>query len=69
MILAGTPPTITLLGTSLVTNAPAAIMEPSPMVTPGRIVTLSQYILHLIYQVLLQLPLLHFYTDSYTTSL
>ena len=38
MILAGTPATITLGGTSLVTTAPAATMELSPMVTPGRMV-------------------------------
>ena len=37
-ILAGTPPTIVFAGTSLVTTAPAATIEFSPMVTPGKIV-------------------------------
>lgn len=36
MILAGTPPTITSGGTSLVTTAPAATMERAPTVTPGQ---------------------------------
>lgn len=39
MILAGIPPTITLSGTSLETTAPAAIIEFSPTVTPGKMVT------------------------------
>src|SRR4051794_4150432 len=33
--LAGTPPTIALAGTSLVTTAPAPTIAPSPIVTPG----------------------------------
>ena len=36
MTLAGTPPTIVLGSTSLVTTAPAATTAPSPMVTPAR---------------------------------
>ena len=38
IIFAGTPPTIVLAGTSLLTTAPAATIEFSPMVTPGKIV-------------------------------
>ncbi len=38
MNLAGTPPTMLLLGTSLVTTAHAATMEFSPTVTPGKII-------------------------------
>ena len=38
---AGTPPTIALAGTSLVTTAPAATMALSPMVTPCRMVTFA----------------------------
>ena len=34
MIFAGTPPTIAIDGTSLVTTAPAPITAPSPMVMP-----------------------------------
>lgn len=41
MTFAGTPPSITFCGTSLVTTAPAAITELSPMVTPGTIVALA----------------------------
>jgi len=41
MILAGTPPTITLDGISLVTTAPAPIMELSPIFTSFKIVTLA----------------------------
>jgi hypothetical protein len=37
IILAGTPPTTLFSGTSLVTTAPAATTEFSPMVTPGKI--------------------------------
>ena len=38
MILAGIPPTIVLSGTSLLTTAPAATTEFSPIVMPGNIV-------------------------------
>ena len=38
MILAGTPPTMQLFGTSLVTTAPAATITLLPMVAPGRMV-------------------------------
>lgn len=38
IILAGTPPTTALAGTSLFTTAPAAIIALSPMVTPDKIV-------------------------------
>ncbi len=38
IIFAGTPPTTTMGGTSLFTNAPAAITVPSPMVTPAKMV-------------------------------
>ena len=38
MIRAGTPATIVLGGTSLVTTAPAATIAPSPMLTPGNTV-------------------------------
>ena len=38
MTLAGMPPTIVLSGTSLVTSAPAAIIEFSPTVIPGKMV-------------------------------
>ena len=38
IIRAGTPPTIVLAGTSLVTTAPAATTAPSWMVTPGKII-------------------------------
>ena len=41
MILAGTPPTMQLAGTSLVTTAPAATMELSPIVTPFVMVELE----------------------------
>ena len=41
MTLAGTPATTVLGGTSLVTTAPAATTEFSPMVTPGNIVALA----------------------------
>src|SRR3954470_20249523 len=36
---AGTPATIALAGTSLVTTAPAPTIAPSPIVTPGTTVT------------------------------
>ena len=36
-IFAGTPPTIDIGSTLLVTTAPAAIIAPSPIVTPGKI--------------------------------
>lgn len=39
MSLAGTPATIALAGTSLMTTAPAPTITPSPMVTPGTTVT------------------------------
>ena len=39
--LAGTPPTMVFGSTSLVTTAPAAMMAPSPTVTPERIVALD----------------------------
>ena len=39
--LAGTPATIEYSGTSCVTTAPAAIILPSPICTPGRIITRS----------------------------
>ena len=39
MSLAGTPATIALAGTSLVTTAPAPTIAPSPIVTPGTTVT------------------------------
>lgn len=38
MVLAGTPATMTLSGTSFVTTVPAATMAFSPMVTPGRMI-------------------------------
>lgn len=38
MIRAGLPPTMVRGGTALATTAPAAITDPSPTVTPGRIV-------------------------------
>ena len=38
MYFAGTPPTTVFSATSFVTTAPAAIMDPSPMETPERIV-------------------------------
>lgn len=42
IILAGTPPTITLpSGNDLLTTAFAATMVPSPNVTPGRITALD----------------------------
>src|SRR6266542_2940348 len=37
--LAGTPPTNEFGGTDLVTTAPAATIEPRPIVTPGKTVT------------------------------
>ena len=39
IILAGTPPIITLSGKDFVTTLPAAIIHPSPIITPSRIVT------------------------------
>ena len=41
MILAGFPTTTEYGGTSFVTTALAPITDPSPMLTPGRIVALS----------------------------
>ena len=41
MILAGTPPTTVLAGTSRLTTAPAATTAPSPTVTPCRIVAFA----------------------------
>lgn len=38
MCFAGTPPTIVLAGTSLLTTEPAAIMQDSPIVTPPRMI-------------------------------
>lgn len=38
MSLAGTPPMMLYGATSLVTTAPAAMTDPVPMVTPGKIV-------------------------------
>lgn len=38
MVLAGTPATMTLSGTSFVTTVPAATMAFSPTVTPGRMI-------------------------------
>ena len=40
MTLAGTPPIIEYGGQDLLTTAPAAIIDPRPIVTPDRIVTL-----------------------------
>ena len=45
IIFAGTPPTIVLGATSLVTTAPAATMAPSPMVTPCSTVTFDEHTL------------------------
>jgi hypothetical protein len=39
IVFAGIPPTIVFAGTSLLTTAPAAMIEFSPTVTPGRTVT------------------------------
>ena len=41
IIIAGTPPITKLLENDLVTTAPAAITQLSPIVTPSRIVTLA----------------------------
>jgi len=40
MNLAGTPPTTVFGSISLVTTAPAAITDPLPTVTPGKIIAL-----------------------------
>lgn len=39
--LAGTPPASEYSGISLVTTAPEAIVDPFPIVTPGRIIALA----------------------------
>ena len=41
IVFAGLPAAIVYAGTSFVTTALAAMMAPSPIVTPGRIVALS----------------------------
>ena len=41
MNFAGTPPTIVFGVTSFVTTAPAATIAPSPILTPGKTVTLD----------------------------
>ncbi|KAI9302396.1 hypothetical protein BJ944DRAFT_270003 [Cunninghamella echinulata] len=61
MILAGTPATKTLSGTSFVTIAPAATVTPLPILTPGQIMTLPP--IQQSFPICIGLPYINKYTN------